>query len=87
MGLDELPEDVRKVLGGGGLESSTVEVIYKNWRGETRPRKIIPLDFHYGNTEWHPDNQLLLRVWDLEKKDYREYAVRDIVEWVRVSGS
>ena len=58
-----------------------ISVLYTNWRGETAERQIIPIKIYWGSTEWHPENQWLLKVWDLERKAYRSYALKDIKEW------
>jgi hypothetical protein len=61
--------------------AQAVTVIYTNWRGETAERIIIPVSIRWGKTEWHPEEQWLLKVWDIERKAYREYAVKDITSW------
>ena len=58
-----------------------ISVLYTNWRGETAERQIIPIEIYWGSTEWHPENQWLLKVWDIERKAYRSYALQDIKEW------
>jgi hypothetical protein len=62
------------------LDSSRVLVVrYKNWRGEVALRSIIPTgELRWGTTAFHPSEQWLLTVWDLERNDYREYALKDI---------
>ncbi len=58
-----------------------VNVIYTNWRGETAERTIIPVSIFWGKTEWHPEEQWLLKVWDTEREAYRDYALKDIKAW------
>jgi predicted DNA-binding transcriptional regulator YafY len=58
-----------------------VKVIYTNWRGETAERIIVPVSISWGKTEWHPEEQWLLKVWDVERQAYRDYALKDIKEW------
>lgn len=58
-----------------------VKVIYTNWRGETAERLIIPVAIEWGSTEWHPQEQWLLKVWDIERQAYRQYALKDIKQW------
>ncbi len=58
-----------------------VKVIYTNWRGQTAHRSIIPISMRWGSTEWHKKEQWLLKVWDVERNDYREYAFKDIQKW------
>ena len=68
---DKLPQEVISILGNKNIEDIVIKVIYKNYRGETGLRAIIPLSLYYGNTEFHKDEQWLLKVWDVAKKDYR----------------
>jgi len=79
--MTELPEDVKKVIGNREVNNAAIMVSYRNYRGETSDRRIIPLQVYYGNTEHHKEDQWLLKVWDLEKENYRDYAFKDIVEW------
>lgn len=81
MNRDKLPEDVSSILGDKNIEDIAIKVIYKNYRGEVGLRRIIPLDIFYGSSEFHKEQQWLMKVWDVDKKDYRTYALRDIQEW------
>lgn len=54
-----------------------MNVIYTNYRGETAERTIIPVQVYWGQTEYHPGDQWLLKVWDVEKNAERIYALRD----------
>jgi len=87
-----LPEDVRRILKkkninvhrlerSGNLEDVAARVEYKNWRGEVGIRNIFPLEIYHGSTEHHKEEQWLLKVWDLDKKDYRTYALNG-VRWL-----
>lgn len=79
----ETQKYVKLQLNGKSLEEIALKVQYKNWQGELGIRTIIPLDIFYGKTEYHPEEQWLLKVWDLEKENYRTYAVKDIQEWIQ----
>ncbi len=58
-----------------------IKVRYTNYRGETAIRSIIPMgEIYWGKTEYHPHDQWLLRVWDIEKNAERIYAFKDIKE-------
>lgn len=80
----ELPEDVANSVGNRRVEDIAIEVIYKNYKGETGLRKIIPLGMYYGHNEYHKEDQWLLKVWDLDKWAYRDYALKDIIEWKKI---
>lgn len=58
-----------------------VTIIYKNWRGETAKRQIVPTHVWFGHTEWHKEDQWLLTAFDVDKKDARDFALKDIQEW------
>ena len=51
--------------------------LYRNWRGETAIRNIIPTSIRYGATEWHKEPQWLLVGMDVDKGEEREFALRD----------
>lgn len=54
-----------------------IEVDYKNHRGETSRRRIVPVAFWCGSTEWHPETGLLLNAYDDDKGAMRDFAVMD----------
>ena len=61
--------------------TKSVIILYKNWRGETAWREVVPKKIWYGTTEWHPEEQWFLKATDLEKKADRDFVVRDILQW------
>lgn len=56
------------------------QVIYTNYRGETAIRQITPQRLYIGQTEYHPQEQPLLEVWDHERNAARIYALKEIKE-------
>ena len=74
---EELPAEVLEVLNGRKLEDLAMRVVYRNYRGKKEIRYILPLRTWYGSTEWHPENQWFIEVYDLDKKDKRDYALND----------
>lgn len=62
--------------------NKAITVVYKNYRGEVAQRKIIPVDVFFASNEYHKDEQWLLKVFDIEKNDYRTYALKDIQSWL-----
>lgn len=64
------------------MNNLAVTILYTNWKGETATRQIQPTKLWYGHTEYHPEDQWLLDAIDLEKKDVRTFAMRDIRNWV-----
>lgn len=63
------------------MSSSCVSITYTNWRGETTKRIIQPERIYFGKTQWHPEEQWLLRAFDQDKQAKRDFAMKDISEW------
>ena len=59
----------------------TVKIIYTNYKGETSERKIIPIELWFGSTEYHKEEQWLLKAFDVDKQAERNFAVKDIKVW------
>jgi len=59
-----------------------VKILYTNYRGETSIREIIPQKIWFGKTEWHPESQWLLDAYDINKKENRSFAIKDIKSWL-----
>jgi predicted DNA-binding transcriptional regulator YafY len=51
---------------------------YRNWRGETSERRVIPGPIWYGSTQWHHEPQWLLNARELDKGEQRDFAFKDI---------
>lgn len=58
-----------------------VTFTYKNYRGETSTRLVIPSHLAFGATKWHPKPQWLLEAHDCLKNAPRTFAVKDISDW------
>ncbi len=67
-----------------GLDSPPIKFYYKNWRGEYSYRTIhgAPM-FWYGESKYHKGAQWFIKAYDVEKQDIRDFAVNDIVEFVK----
>lgn len=49
---------------------------YKNHRGETSTRAVLPQDMHYGTTPYHREkDQFFMRAWDIEREAERWFAM------------
>ena len=59
----------------------TVQFKYCNYKGDLRIRKVIPAEIWFGTTEYHPGEQWFLKAFDVEKEDYRDFSMKDIVSW------
>lgn len=62
-------------------ETPPLEFEYVNWEGEKASRKVKPIEIWYGKTEWHPEEQWLLRAIDVEKDAERNFALKDIIKF------
>ena len=63
------------------FKPTQVTFIYTNWKGETRLRTVVPLSIEYNSSEFHKDEQWLLKAYDVEKKEWRTFAMKDIKDW------
>ena len=60
------------------IENETVQVRYRNYKGEVRLRKVRILVMWWGKSKWHTDLQWFLRVEDTEKGGaVRDFALKD----------
>jgi hypothetical protein len=76
--LEKLPEKLRE-----DPSSAILRVRYKNWKGETLERNVLPLGkLEFKSTTYHPTPQWILPVYDLDKKALRDYALADIEEFL-----
>jgi predicted DNA-binding transcriptional regulator YafY len=50
-------------------------IMYRNWKGEVRERRILPTHIFWGSNEWHTEEQWLVEAYDLEKKELRTFAL------------
>jgi predicted DNA-binding transcriptional regulator YafY len=55
-----------------------IRFTYTNHRGETARRRVKPIELYHGSTAWHPEPQWLLRAWDLDKDNHRDFALAGI---------
>jgi predicted DNA-binding transcriptional regulator YafY len=55
-----------------------IQFSYKNWRGETSMRTVLPIKIWWGKTDWHPHDQWLLKAFDMDKEQERDFALTDI---------
>lgn len=56
---------------------------YKNWKGKCGYRNVLDPKLWFGKTPYHKKPQWLMRAYDIDKGDVRDFAVNDIIEFVR----
>lgn len=55
---------------------------YVNYKGEMGIRQVFPRYLWFGKTPWHPAPQWFLRAYDCNKREYRDFAMCDIIRWL-----
>ncbi len=68
-------------MSNEATEPKVVGIEYRNHRREVTWRRIVPERIWYGSTPWHPNEQWMLRAFDLDKDEARDFALCDITEW------
>lgn len=53
-------------------------VTYTNYKGETADRTIIPINIWYGHTDFHKEDQWLIKALDKDKNQIRDFALKDM---------
>lgn len=53
---------------------------YKNYKNVISERIVLPINVYYGVTEHHKTVGWILRVWDIEKKAFRDFEMVSIIK-------
>jgi predicted DNA-binding transcriptional regulator YafY len=56
----------------------SVEFDYTNYKGETSKRRAQIVSLFFGSNEWHKEEQWLLEGFDMEKQQFRFFAMKDM---------
>ena len=48
-------------------DKEVVKILYTNWKNETRYRIIKPISIEFKSTEWHKEEQWILKAVNIEK--------------------
>lgn len=59
-------------------EDSVIQFNYTNWEGKFASRICMFREFLFDSTEWHKEEQLLVKGFDLDKQAERIYAAKDM---------
>lgn len=62
-----------------GLEQ--LRFYYRNYKGIHSMRTVVDPKFRYGESEFHKGMQWFLHAFDVEKDDFRDFAVVDIIHF------
>lgn len=64
-------------------QTNVVRILYTNYKGETSWRRIVPYKgMRFEATEYHTVPQWILHTVDIDKRDYRSFAMQDIYFWL-----
>ena len=70
------PERTDRAISIG--DGSRITFSYLNWRGEASQRHVETYRVYWGATEWHPEPGWLLSAFDIEKREHRQFAMKDM---------
>jgi predicted DNA-binding transcriptional regulator YafY len=65
----------------GDLIEHLVEIDYTNYQGMRSLRRVIPYEIRFGTNDWHLEPQWLLVGLDVDKGQFREFALKDMHFW------
>ena len=65
----------------GKLPKRALRVSYLNWRGKRAIRTIVLRKIEFKRTEYYPEEQWIMTVYDYDRKAEREYAMKNISGW------
>lgn len=55
-----------------------ISFTYKNWQGKVGLRKAVVKKLQFGSNDYHKEDQFLLLCFDLDKNEYRTFALKDV---------
>lgn len=67
-----------------GALGQNVRIDYTNWRGERSTREIVPIRIVWGSNKWHPEEQWMLEATDVDKYEFRTFALANVHSWTPV---
>lgn len=60
----------------------SLKFFYINYKGVGSYREVLDPHFYFGTSEYHGKKpQWFIRAYDKDKQDFRDFAVKDIVEF------
>lgn len=80
-----------KISRSAGLEFRTwvgkkdiiLQFFYTNYKLEKEVRHVRPVCVWYGSSSYHQGEQWFLNAWDLSRRDFRNFAMRDMTEVIQ----
>ena len=59
--------------------AKVLQIVYKNYRGQTALRNILPEKIEFGKTWFHPTEQWLVHALDIDKNEKRIFTLKDMI--------
>lgn len=56
---------------------------YCNYKGETSWRNVVPIEISFKKTDYHDEEQWIMRALDVDRNVEREFAMKDIWEFAK----
>jgi predicted DNA-binding transcriptional regulator YafY len=60
------------------IAGNILQFSYENYKGTISIRTVQLLGLDFGSNEWYPSDQWFIRCWDLDKKNFRSFALAKI---------
>lgn len=61
--------------------SVLIRMKYRNWKGVVADRCVTEPNLWFGSTEYHKEEQWLMHAFDVDKGEYRDFALKDILQF------
>ena len=75
---------VHEILSKIDITQTPLSFEYKNWKGITSIRNVIPMETKFINSDFHEGKQWIMIAYDLDKKANREFAMNDIIKMIKI---
>jgi len=59
--------------------SGEITFRYRNHKGISSARRVIPIKIEYKTSQWHKGQQWILQAYCIERNETRDFAMKDIV--------
>lgn len=67
----------------GGYGTPVMVFFYRNWKGEQGYRRVVNPKIVYKESKYHKGMQFIIEAFDIDKQDFRDFAMCDIIEYIR----
>ena len=65
--------------------SQVLTFVYKNWKGEIRERRVVPIEIVFGHDSYHQPDQWLMHAIDMDKGARRTFAFAHMITAPKVA--